>query len=1147
MPLYFAYGSNLKRTRIEDQRLKRKLGPAERAVLRGYRLAFNKVAQQGGSGYANAVASCDGVVWGVLYDVTYAELDVLDEREGVSGGHYKQVEVEVERESGARTTAVTYLAGADHVREGLMPTVKYLALVVEGAAEHHLDAKYIDEIRAIGGGRPAATKPVVSTGHNLGYRAPVSGTAMKNTDRQRTALRALARDTLSAVTERLGLAVGDKRKAEAHVDAIVDAARVDDALGILKRDDLKEMCRAVGVDDSGKEKDPIAGRLTQWFQSGDANFNLESQAAPAPKEKKAAKAPKAKTEALPLGDVAADYRHDEAKRTNNPPAGLVEFDKPPPRKKREYAYDPHLDPQLQWAGKAEHTSFEVDTVSLHIHERVSTQAILRAVKRDEAEPQMNLFARPELPAAKEVDFYSHDVGWSNRLILGDSLLVMNSLLERENMAGQVQCFLMDPPYGVKFNSNFQPSISRRDVKDGDEGLTREPEQIQAYRDTWELGVHSYLTYLRDRLLLARDLLNVTGSVFVQISDENIHHVRELLDEVFGPENFISQIAFTKTSSQTSNFIPSVADYLLWYAKDRTAAKFRELFAPKAIGGRAGAQYTFVEEEGTRVRRRMTADELSGAVEIRGRVFRPDNFTGARQGRTYGSSGVFPIKFEGRDYLPGGGRSWSTNEEGAQRLIAANRFYAIGNTLCYVRYLDDFPVVPFSNVWDDTGSSGFGDQRIYAVQTSVRAIARCILQTTDPGDLVFDPTCGSGTTAFVSEQWGRRWITCDTSRVALSLARQRMLTSKFPFYRLRSGRVKDGFIYKSVPHVTLRSIAQNSSLVTGMTGDEIDAIIARDAEQETLHDQPETEPERAKVRVTGPFTVEAIPLASMEDPSRDVDGPVSKSAAVPGHFSDETSQYLSMMMDLLRQTGVNFPGNKKLRLPSLRAVKGDYEWFHAEGNSDAEGDPRRFAVSFGPRHGPVTTTQVMQAIKETRGCDVLLFTGFACDPEARKMIDQGMHGTELLFANAAPDILVGDLLKKKRTDQLFAVYGAPDVKVHNENGGSLVSVELVGVDLYDPNTGETKSAKGTDAAALFVDHDYDGKSFCISQALFPGGNNPWEKLQKALKGQIDEEKFAALQTARSLPFRPGNKVAVKVIDDRGNEVIKIVDARKALKK
>lgn len=846
------------------------------------------------------------------------------------------------------------------------------------------------------------------------------------------------------------------------------------------------------------------------------------------------------------GQVSA-YQHEET-RKNNPPAGLVEFDRPLPKKKKDYSYDPHLDPQLQWAGKAEHTSFEVDTVSLHIHERISTQAILRAVRREDApapgQPQLNLFAKPDLPPAKEVDFYGHDVGWANRLVLGDSLTVMNSLLEREHMGGQVQCIFMDPPYGVKFNSNFQAKVSDSSTSpDSDETLTREPEQVQAYRDTWELGVHSYLTYLRDRLLLCRQLLSETGSIFIQISNDHVHRVRNILDEVMGPNNFISEIVFLKTTSQSSKFVPTTNDFVLWYAKDRTVAKFRPLYREKRPGDEGAQEYTNVELADGTVRP-LTQEEIDSPsrLPLGARIFTTGDITS--DGYIKGSSEDIKVDHNGVSFtLSCEGRlHWKVGTEGTKRLWRVGRLLRRSGRRIYKRYLDEMPGTELSNIWTDT--RGETDKR-YVVQTSTTPIERCILMTSDPGDLVLDPTCGSGSTAYASERWGRRWVTCDTSRVALSIARSRMMTSSFPYFETRSSRIRDGFIYKRVPHVLMSKIAHNEKLDQLNTRADIEREIRVAADGQDLLDQPQIESQR--VRVSGPFTVEAIPLPSMEDLSRDIDGEASKGAAVPGGFSQEVNQYLTMLMDVLRQTGVNFPGNKRLRFPTLRAVKGAYEWFHAEGTSDIEGDPRSFAVSFGPRHGPVSTTQVLEAMREARGKDVLLFCGFACDPEARKIIDQGIHGTSLVFAHAAPDILVGDLLKKKKTDQLFAVFGAPDVKAHTEDDGR-VSVEVLGIDLYDPISGSTNSATGASAAAIFVDHDYDGKTFCVSQALFPGGgSNAWEKLQKALRGSIDEDKFAALRTTRSLPFKPGLKVAVKVVDDRGNEVIKLVDARKALKK
>ena len=845
---------------------------------------------------------------------------------------------------------------------------------------------------------------------------------------------------------------------------------------------------------------------------------------PKPPRGKGTRATRAST-----ANVVEIYKHDD-KRKNIPPAGLVEFDKPPPQPTKSYQFDPHLDPQLGWAGKAEHTSVEVDTVSLHIHERVSPEAILRAVKREEV--QGDLFARFELPDAKAIDFYQHDIGWANRLVLGDSLLVMNSLLEREQMAGKVQMIYLDPPYGVKFNSNFQAAISRRDVKDGDDAsLTREPEQIQAYRDTWTLGVHSYLTYLRDRLHVARELLSDTGSVFVQISDDNVHHVREILDELFGAENFCSQISFKTTSSQTDRLLPSVADLLLWYAKDASQVKYRPLFEPKTLEDDVGGRYTRIELPNGE-RRPMNAEERASerAIKPGSRIYRHDNLTSSKP------PGSFPVKFEGKSFTPGK-NYWKTNEDGLKRLISARRIAApTANSLSYVRFLDDFPCSALTNIWTDTQTGAFTEDKLYVVQTNTKVISRCVLLTTDPGDLVLDPTCGSGTTAQVAELWGRRWITCDTSRVALSLARQRLLTARYPFYRLRATKVRDGFEYKTVPHITLKSIAQNTRLDECKTQEDRERIIRQSADQEVLYDQPHIDSDR--IRVTGPFTVEAIPVASL-------DSDASVEAPTPGG-EPAAADYLGMMIDLLKRSGVQFANNRHLALASLRAVRGPYEYLHAEAEVP-NGVTKRVAVSFGPRHAPVTPTQVLHGINETRGYDMVIFVGFACDPEARRIIDAGVHGRELQFAHAAPDILVGDLLKTKKTTRLFSTFGAPDVKVEAAEG-DLITLTLAGVDLYDPNSGETHHRSGEDVAAWFIDHDYDSRTFCVCQALFPGGGkNPWEKLQKALRGTIDEDKFETLRTATSLPFKPGKKVAVKVIDDRGNEVIKLIDPKPPRKK
>jgi adenine-specific DNA-methyltransferase len=797
------------------------------------------------------------------------------------------------------------------------------------------------------------------------------------------------------------------------------------------------------------------------------------------------------------------------------------FTKPPSQPTKTYRYDPHLDPALQWAGKAERTSFEVDTVSLHIHERISTEAILRAARREP--PQRSIEGEPLRPGPKEIDFYAHDGGWSNRMVLGDSLLVMNSLLEREHMAGQVQCIYMDPPYGVKFNSNFQSRISRREVKDGDdESLTREPEQIKAYRDTWTLGIHSYLTYMRDRLLLARELLSDSGSIFVQISDENVHHVRELADEVFGREHCVTTIILKKKGATTST--DPVNDFIVWYAKNRDALKVRTLYQKRSRPEDDSRFNTLLGPQGELVR----VASLKGADDVerllsRGYEFARVNYPLVSQHPSATRSKDFV--WNGKSYGCGESAQWRFDPEtDMHRLAASGRLFdGGGKSLGGIVRWSDWPFVALSNMWNDL----HGDQEpMYVVQTNRRAVQRCLLMTTDPGDLVLDPTCGSGTTAFVAEQWGRRWVTCDTSRVALAIARQRMLTSKFLYYRLRSNKVRDGFIHKPVPHVTLRSIAQNRRLDSCKNREDREKVIRESADPEELPDLLEDVPGR--IRVAGPFTMEAIPVAVLDT----------------GDASPIAADYIGMMIDLLKKTGVQFQRGKGIGLSKLRPVKGPYEYLHAESELKDPADPRRVAVSFGPRHAPVTPVQVRDAIAETRGYDIVLFVGFACDPEARRIIDAGVRGRDLQFVAAAPDILVADLLKTTKATKLFTVFGKADVKVHRGKDEGAISVELAAIDLYDPNTGETHEGKGTDVAAWFIDHDYDGKTFCVSQALFPGGatKNPWEKLQKALKGTIDEEQFEALRGTRSLPFNPGKKVAVTVIDDRGNEVFRIVDPR-----
>lgn len=799
-----------------------------------------------------------------------------------------------------------------------------------------------------------------------------------------------------------------------------------------------------------------------------------------------------------------DYKHSAAKRTNNPPAGLAHLDRDE-TPLHPLAYDPHLDPQLMWAGKAERKQTEVPAPSIHVHEDLSAEKVVRSVRRRRL--QQPLFDLDALDPAEAVEFYQHDLSWKNRLVLGDSLMVMASLLDRERMAGQVQCVFMDPPYGIKYQSNFQPRIGDRAVKDGDDNsLTREPEMIQAYRDTWELGVHSYLTYLRDRFTVAHELLAASGSIFVQIGEENSHRVRVLLDEVFGGGNFVSQIAFSTTGGAGApadlKNIPATCNYLIWYAKDRNQMKYRQLFLPKAAGKSTAEAYSWLElADGTR--RRMTPDEKSsGSYPDGARVFQPDNLVS--MGASPTSS--FPFQIDGKTYLPGKGH-WKTGRDGMERLREAKRIHVVGNTLRYVRYLDDFDAIPLVNLWDDTVTSGFSSDKRYVVQTNPRVIARCLLMTTDPGELVVDPTCGAGTTAFVAEQYGRRWITTDTSRVALAIARERLLTARYDYYDLvdPSRGVDGGLKYKTVQRVTLRSIARGE-----------------EPERVTLYDDPVIV--RGKVRVAGPFTVEAL--------SRYAINPTDDAPSEPDHVEADATDHVQTLLTALQAQGIPRPGSQPAKIESLTplAAAGALQ---AEGVVDLGGKQRRFAVALGPKFGAITMAQVSDALREAIGFDVVVFAGFAVSADVQERLAAGkVGGTQVSLLLANPDLLVGDLLKNTKTSQTFRLYSAPDVKIKQGSDGYRVTVE--GVDTFDAATGEVVSYGRTGVQAWFLDDDYDGTVFRVTQAFFPV-TDAWKKLQAALRGTVDAALLAELHGWTSLPFDSGenHRVAVRVIAQDGN--------------
>jgi adenine-specific DNA-methyltransferase len=858
-----------------------------------------------------------------------------------------------------------------------------------------------------------------------------------------------------------------------------------------------------------------------------------------------------------------------------------------------YPRDPSLDPQLVWKGKDDQDRAElaVPAVPIYIQEKIHPRAIIEAVRaeaRREGPEQASLFADFNGIALEElIEFYQHDQNWSNRMILGDSLLVMTSLAEKEGLKGQVQCIYMDPPYGIKFGSNWQVSTRKRDVKDGRaEDATRQPEQIKAFRDTWELGIHSYLAYLRDRLVVARELLTESGSVFVQIGDENVHLVRCLMDEVFGSENFVAQIIVQKTGSQSGDYLPSINDYLCWYAKDRSVAKqkLRPLFLAR-------------EER----------DEED---------YSPDPLTSA--GKTPGST--FSYRFEDRDFHPGTDAHWKTHRDGMGRLRMADRIVAQKDQIRFKRFWGDFQVKPISNVW--TGIGGASDI-VYVVQTNTRIVERCVLMTTDPGDLVIDPTCGSGTTAYIAEKWGRRWITCDTSRVALALARTRLMAAKYSCYLLADspegvkkeaelsgtvpaewrtdGDIRKGFVYKRVPHVTLKSIANNPAIdeisarwqgrlepvraelnrrlgqvweewevpgeasgvwpadarellpewrrLRGERRAEIDAAIARHAETQTLYDQPYEDLRR--IRVTGPFTVESLSphrrLAAEEKRARSE----GTSEAHPGVGARllGPDRFGHTIIENLKKAGIqNTVKGERLKFDRLEPYAG--EWLHAAGEYMEQGSngdepmTRRVAVCIGPEFGTVGGELVKEAAKEAvrgQGFDLLVVCGFAFEPGVYEEAKRYGRLT-VLMSRMNPDLAMGDeLLKKTGAGNLFMVFGEPDIRIEQQPDGRLV-VSILGLDVYDPTTGEIRNNSTDDIACWFIDTDYNGESFFVRHAYFTGADRPYEKLKRALRAEIDEAAWASLYSTVSRPFErsKAGRVAVKVINHYGDEVVKVYE-------
>lgn len=772
-------------------------------------------------------------------------------------------------------------------------------------------------------------------------------------------------------------------------------------------------------------------------------------------------------------------------------------------KKKTYQYDPHLDPQLQWAGKAEHASFDVPTVSLHVHERIDPRRIIETVKKEEEAPQFvqaSLFETEKKPLREAIEFYKHKENWSNRLIAGDSLLVMNSLLEKEGMGGKVQMVYFDPPYGIKYGSNFQPFVNKRDVKDGkDEDLTAEPEMLKAFRDTWELGIHSYLTYLRDRLLLAKDLLHESGSVFVQISDENVHHVREILDEVFGANNFVVKIFFKKTSGQATKLLPTSCDFLLWYAKDITKVKYHQLYKDKDTSELAS--YSLIESPDGKQWRKMNRDEINDnkLIPKNWRIFSAQNL----RSQGFSANSTVEYEYQGVKYFCGENNHWKTTPAGLDVLAAKNRLIVLGNSLNYKRYFDDFPVVPYNENWDDTAIAGFsGEDKVYVVQTAMKVVTRCLIMTTDPGDLVLDITCGSGTTAIVAENYGRRWITCDTSRVSLALTKQRLMTANFNYFQLAypNEGIGSGFKYRTVPHITLKSIANNEN-----------------APSETLFDQPIVD--NSKTRITGPFTVEAVP-APVAKSFEEIEADSNLEADISISRSGETLRQDEWRNELLR-AGVRAKGGKLIEFTRVEPLSGT-RFLQAEAETKSEERPvasgekeklttnhlplttKRVVVCFGPEHAPLEQRMVELALEEARTLkpkpEIILFCAFHFDLEARKDIEEtNWPGITLLEAQMNADLLTDDLKKKRSSNESFWLIGQPDVQIVN-SGEWLVDSKKQQMLLY----GDCKELSGVNSLAEI--NQLSKEDICL-YATISQRRNLWTDFTNAQGKRIDSLQYS----------------------------------------
>ena len=929
------------------------------------------------------------------------------------------------------------------------------------------------------------------------------------------------------------------------------------------------------------------------------------------------------------GKSVEALRHEQDTRTNIPTAeyqSMVREEQESPLRAAYQRRNRDLDPQLVWRGKDEQDldDLVVNVPPLYIQEKVHPKVLVDDLVRqsrngrEPADYQIDMFADfnglPE--GADRTAFYQHDGYWQNRMILGDSLQVMASLSEREGLQGKVQCIYIDPPYGIRFNSNFQWSTTSRDVRDGNrQHITREPEQVQAFRDTWRDGIHSYLTYLRDRLTVARDLLADSGSIFVQIGDENVHRLRALMDEVFGETNFFSLITLKKLSPLGTSGMANVTDYILWYAKSKPQVKFRPIFDSKAKGSESRYDYVHLPNG---ERRKLTQREEESLEDLPKdwKLYCPQGMLSSG----YTPTCTFDFNFQGKT-IQKNRKSWRTNLSGMETLIKADRLALHGSLPYMVAFHDDNPLSTMNNIWTDSGSASTSYEKIYVVQTSTRQVQKCVLMASDPGDLVLDPTCGSGTTAYVAEQWGRRWITVDTSRVALALARARIMGARYPYYLLADsrdgqlkeadislrapsemptyGNIRQGFVYERVPHITLRDIANNTDIdviwetaqeeleplreelnrALGVSWEEweiprdteeswpeeavvlhtrwwerriarqtdIEASIAVRADFEYLYDKPYED--RSKVRVAGPFTVESI------SPHRvlgvDENGDIIDGIAEPKNGYGVGYDFGQVILENLKRSGVQQAHKEdRINFTSLtpwpgRLVCADGRYVEGGTGDDSDDDTvaagpeKRAAIFIGPEFGTVSRPDLVEAAREAAECqfDVLIACAFNYDAHTTEF--ESLGRIPVLKARMNADLHMAGELKNTGNGNLFVIFGEPDIDVLDADDGQ-VQVRVNGVDVFHPNTGEVRSDGPEGIACWFIDTDYNQESFFVRHAYFLGAGDPYKSLKTTLRAEIDEDAWATLHSATSRPFpRPeSGRIAVKVINHLGDEVMKV---------